>query len=127
MDWRVDPDSDVQPSRQLVLAALDALASGRFAAGDCLPSVRALAASALVNPNTAARAWRELEHLGVARARNGSGVFVTPDGPRLARELRRAATLAALERAWAEALRAGHERSDLLRTLDPPASERRSA
>jgi DNA-binding transcriptional regulator YhcF (GntR family) len=118
MDWRVDPDADVQPSRQLVDRALDAIAAGRFAAGDCLPSVRALAAAALVNPNTAARAWRELERLGVARGRNGAGVFVTTDGPRIARELRRAATRAALERAWAAALGAGHDPADLVRELN---------
>jgi len=114
----------VPPSRQLVEAALDAIASGRFEAGDCLPSVRALAAAALVNPNTAARAWRELEQLGVARGRNGAGVFVTPEGPVLARGLRRGATLAELNRAFDAALRAGHDVHELQRLL---GARRRSA
>jgi GntR family transcriptional regulator len=124
MEWRVDPSSEVQPSRQLVDAALDAVAAGRFAAGDCLPSVRGLAAAALVNPNTAARAWRELEHLGVARGRNGAGVFVTAEGPAIARALRRDKTRSALRRAWDEALRAGHDPAELWREL---CANRRSA
>ena len=119
MDWSIDPASEVPPSRQLVEAALDAVAAGRFAAGDCLPSVRGLAAAALVNPNTAARAWRELEALGVAEGRNGAGVFVTAEGPARARALRRGATLAALRRAWDEALRAGHDPDELRRELGP--------
>lgn len=124
MDWTIDPASEVPPSRQLVEAALDALAAGRFAAGDCLPSVRGLAAAALVNPNTAARAWRELERLGVAEGRNGAGVFVTAEGPDRARALRRASTLLALRRAWGEALRAGHDPEELRREL---GSRRRTA
>ena len=88
--------------------------AGELAAGAQLPSVRGLAAEALVNHNTVARAWRELEHLGVVAGENGRGVFVTPQGPARARELRRAATLAAYERALAEALRSGHDIEELI-------------
>lgn len=113
-EWKVDPSLDVPPSRQLVEAVLDAVASGRIAAGGQLPSVRGLAAEVLVNANTVARAWRELEHLGVVAGENGRGVFVTRAGPAIARELRAAQTLAAFERALGEALRAGHALEDLL-------------
>src|SRR5687768_6672630 len=112
-EWTIDPGLDVPPSRQLVEAVLDAVASGRLAAGGQLPSVRGLAAEVLVNANTVARAWRELEHLGVVAGENGRGVFVTPQGPARARELRRAATLAAYERALGEALRSGHDIEEL--------------
>ncbi len=50
--------------------------SGRLAAGERLPPVRKLAEQLLVNPNTAARAYRELEAAGVIVTRRGSGVFV---------------------------------------------------
>ena len=43
MGFRVDTRSDVPPSRQLVEAVLDRVASGALAPGDRLPSVRALA------------------------------------------------------------------------------------
>jgi DNA-binding transcriptional regulator YhcF (GntR family) len=125
--WSVDPRSDVPPSRQLVLAVLDALASDELASGAQLPSVRALAAQALVNHNTVARAYLELEHLGAVEGRNGRGVFVTSAGPRIARKARRDSTLAAFARATREALRAGHERAELAALLERESDTRRSA
>jgi GntR family transcriptional regulator len=114
MDWTVDLAADAPPSRQLVRALLDAIACGDLAAGDQLPSVRQLAAKALVNHNTVARAYRDLEHMGIVRGHNGLGVFVSATGPRIARDERRAGTLAEFRRAAGEALRAGHAADDLV-------------
>ena len=108
MRLRVDTDRPLPPSQQLVEAVLDAVASGELRAEDRLPSVREAAAAALVNPNTVARAWRDLEALGVVEGRAGSGVFVTAAGPDVARRERRKATLASLRQAAEEAVRAGH-------------------
>jgi DNA-binding transcriptional regulator YhcF (GntR family) len=127
MDWSVDPDSDVPPSRQLVEAVLDAIASGALEPGAQLPSVRAMAAAALVNHNTVARAYLELERLGATEPVNGVGVFVTLRGPEVAAEERRARTLMVLRRALAEALRAGHTYEDVQRLLKEEAWTRRSA
>jgi GntR family transcriptional regulator len=110
---RVDPHSDVPPSRQIVEACLDRVASGVLSPGDRLPSVRALASEALVNPNTVGRAYRDLEALGVVEGRNGSGVFVREGGPAVARAQRHRATLDAFRRAAREALRAGHSAESL--------------
>lgn len=123
LDWTVDPHADAAPSKQLVLRALDALASGELAAGAQLPSVRQLAARALVNHNTAARAYRDLEQLGVVRGQNGLGVFATQDAPRLARELRRRSTLDAFRGAAKDALRAGHPLNGLVTELSNLASK----
>ena len=127
MAWTVDPRSDVPPSRQLVEAVLDAIAAGELAPGAQLPSVRTMAAAALVNHNTVARAYLELAHLGATEGQNGRGVFVTDAGPGIAREARRAATLAAFTRAAAEALRAGHARRRLIEILEREKESRRSA
>lgn len=126
-EWNVDPDSDVPPSRQLVEAVLDAIATGALEPGSQLPSVRAMAAKALVNHNTVARAYQELERLGVTEPVNGVGVFVALRGPEIAAEDRRATTLANLRRAIAEALRAGHGFEDVQRLLKEEAWSRRSA
>ena len=107
MAWTVDPRSDVPPSRQLVEAVLDGIASGELAAGAQLPSVRAMAAEAMVNHNTVGRAYLELEHLGAVEGQNGRGVFVTERGRAIARQARLGTTLAAFRRATHEALRAG--------------------
>lgn len=114
MRLRVDPHSHVPPSQQLVCAVLDAIASGSLLPGDRLPPVRAVAAEVLVNPNTVAKAWRDLEHLGVTAGRNGSGVFVTDEGPEVARTRRRAETLAQLATAVAAARQAGHDDQAIL-------------
>ena len=118
MDWTTDPTRELSPSRQIVARALDAIAGGQLAVGEALPSVRKMAAEALVNHNTAARAYRELELLGVVQPQSGRGVFITPRGPALARKQRRAETLAVLERALEEALLAGHDIQALRKLLD---------
>ena len=123
LDWTVDPHADVPPSRQLVHRALDAFASGAFAPGDRLPSVRQLAGLALVNHNTAARAYRELEDLGVVRGENGLGVFATDAAERIVRELRLDATLESFQEAAREALRAGHPLTELQGELASVASK----
>jgi len=127
MEWVVDPDADVPPSRQLVEAVLDAIATGAIEPGAQLPSVRAMAAEAMVNHNTVARAYQELERLGATEAMNGVGVFVTLRGPEVAAGERRAVTLAALRRALAAALRAGHTYEDVQRLLTEEAWSRRTA
>ena len=127
VDWSIDPDADVPPSRQLVQIVLDAIASGELEPGTQLPSVRTLAAEAMVNHNTVARAYEALERLGATEGVNGVGVFVTLGGPEVAAAERRAATLSVLRRALAEALRAGHTYEDVQRLLKEEAWTRRSA
>ena len=135
MNVRVDPHSLVPPSQQLVAAVHVAIATSSLRPGDRLPSVRSLAAEALVNPNTVAKAWRDLEHLGVTEGRNGSGVFVTAAGPEVARALRLAETLATFTTAVRQALRAGHSEEALLAAFaveramgeDAPAAARTNA
>ena len=90
--------------------------------GDCLPSVRKLAAEVLVNPNTVGKAYRELEHLGVVEGRAGSGVYVTEAGPSRARSMRRRETLRGLDAAFQAALAAGHGRQALFKRLTAEAA-----
>ena len=62
------------------------VASGRLAPGDKLPPVRKLAEDLLVNPNTVARAYRDLETLGLLKTRQGSGVTISEAGSPLAQD-----------------------------------------
>jgi len=52
--------------------------SGAIAADEKLPSVRELAASLAINPNTIQRAYRELESMGVIYTVPGKGAFASP-------------------------------------------------
>ena len=59
------------------------IVTGRLAPGDRLPSARDLALLHGINPNTAARVYRELEQSGVCFTRRGLGTFVTEDPDRI--------------------------------------------
>ncbi len=52
------------------------IASGQLQPGDELPTIRGMAESLRVNPNTVARAYRELEHEGLVEKRRTTGTFV---------------------------------------------------
>jgi GntR family transcriptional regulator len=75
--YRLDPRSGVAPYRQLVDQVRSALVSGLLREGDQLPSVRDVVTQITINPNTVHRAYRELEHLGIAEGRAGLGTFIT--------------------------------------------------
>jgi GntR family transcriptional regulator len=64
------------------------VASGRLAPGEELPAIRALAEQLLVNPNTVARAYRELEMAGIVTKRRTAGTYVSETGSPLARRER---------------------------------------
>jgi GntR family transcriptional regulator len=63
-------------------------ASGRLAPDDELPAIRVLAEQLLINPNTVARAYRELASDGVIETRRGAGAYVSRAGSPLARRER---------------------------------------
>jgi len=61
------------------------VASGRLSPGEQLPPVRTLAEDLVINPNTVARAYRELEREGILVTRRGAGVYVSDAGSPLAK------------------------------------------
>ena len=85
MQIRVSSSDGVPIYLQIVNQVKYLVASGRLAPGEQLPPVRKLAEQLLVNPNTVARAYRELEMAGAIVTRRGSGVFVSDSGSPLAR------------------------------------------
>ena len=64
------------------------VASGRLTAGEELPPIRVLAERLLINPNTVARAYRELEVAGIVEKRRTAGTYVSDQGSPLARRER---------------------------------------
>jgi GntR family transcriptional regulator len=64
------------------------IASGRLEAGEELPPIRTLAEQLLINPNTVARAYRELEIAGVVTKRRTAGTYVSDTRSPLARRER---------------------------------------
>jgi GntR family transcriptional regulator len=76
--WALEFHSGIPVYKQIMHHVQAAVAAGRLGAGDQLPTIRALHEKLEVNPNTVAKAYRELQHLGVIAAEHGSGCYVTP-------------------------------------------------
>lgn len=77
MAWNLDSDRPI--FLQIVERIQTDIVSGRYKAGDKLPSVRELAAEAAVNPNTMQKAFTELERTGLVYSKRTSGRFITED------------------------------------------------
>jgi DNA-binding transcriptional regulator YhcF (GntR family) len=76
----LDTGGDEPPYEQIRTQIAAQVASGALAPGTRLPTVRALAATLGIAPNTVARAYRELEHSGVVTTRGRNGTVVNGDG-----------------------------------------------
>src|SRR3954451_3673881 len=85
MDIHISPHDGVPIYQQIVTQVKYLVAAGRLAAGEELPAIRVLAERLRVNPNTVARAYRELEVAGVVEKRRTAGTFVSAGGAPLAR------------------------------------------
>ena len=66
IQFHIDPRSGVAPYRQLVQQVRQALRLGILHEGDQLPTVKEVVAQVAINPNTVLKAYRELEHEGLA-------------------------------------------------------------
>ncbi len=80
MLFRSNPSSGVPVYLQLIDQVKHAIDVGALSPGDQLPAIRRVAEDLVINPNTVAKAYRDLEHDGVIELRQGSGAFVTENG-----------------------------------------------
>src|SRR5262245_13158935 len=85
MQIHISPTDGVPIYLQIVNQVKYLVSSGRLAAGEELPPIRTLAEKLVVNPNTVARAYRELEQAGLVIKRRTTGTYVSGLGTRLAR------------------------------------------
>ena len=77
MLFRPNPSLGVPIYLQLMEQVKHAIETGALRPGDQLPGIRPLAEELVMNPNTVAKAYRELEHEGVVELRHGAGAFVS--------------------------------------------------
>ncbi len=77
-----NPSSGVPAYRQLIDQIRHAIETGALRPGEQLPGTRKVAEDLVMNPNTVAKAYQELEHQGVIEMRKGLGAFVARDGRR---------------------------------------------
>src|SRR5687767_14933989 len=77
MLFRSNPALGVPIYLQLMEQVKHAIESGALRAGEQLPGIRPLAEELVINPNTVAKAYRELQHEGLIELRHGAGAFVS--------------------------------------------------
>ena len=107
MDFQIDVTSRTPIYRQLAEQIRSAIARGRLQASSRLPSVREMSRRLVINPNTVARVYTELESEGLLVMRQGLGVFVAPPGTGLTKKTRRDRLLVLLDGFFTEAVLLG--------------------
>src|ERR1700743_215626 len=88
MQIHISTTDGVPIYQQIVNQIKYLVSSGRLTAGEELPPIRALAEKLVINPNTVARAYRELENAGIVEKRRTAGTYVSDQGSPLARRER---------------------------------------
>jgi GntR family transcriptional regulator len=127
IEFHLDSKSGVPTYLQLVQQVKHALQLGILRPGDQLPTVKEVVGSLTINPNTVLKAYRELDHEGIAEGRRGQGTFVSSDlAPMPPDDLK--ALRSSLQR-WIERARvAGLDDENMVAlfadTVRPPASWR---
>jgi GntR family transcriptional regulator len=117
MEFQCDTTSRVPIYRQLMDQIRQGVARGRLRPGSRLPSVRVLSRDLIVNPNTVARAYTELEREGVLNTRQGLGVFVAEPQAELSAAARRERLAHALDLFLTEAVHLGFSADEVIAAL----------
>ena len=81
MILKPNPATGVPIYLQLMEQVKHAIATGALRPGEQLPGIRPLAEELVINPNTVAKAYRELQHEGVIELRHGAGAFISARAP----------------------------------------------
>jgi GntR family transcriptional regulator len=103
MQFRIDNASDRAVYLQIIDQVKRDVAMGRLAKEERLPTVRQLAQQLAINPNTIAKAYRQLEQEGIIVTRSGAGAFVANLDSVLSKSVRRRLICDELERIVVEA------------------------
>jgi len=103
MQFRIDNASDRPVYQQIMDQIKRDIALGRLIKNEKLPTVRQLARQLAINPNTIAKAYRQLEQEGIIVTKAGAGAFVANLDSNLSRSVRKKLISEELERITVEA------------------------
>ena len=127
MNIHIAPGDGVPVYLQIINQVKYLVAAGRLVPGDELPPIRTLAQQLLVNPNTVARAYRDMESAGIVVTRRGAGTFVSESGSPLARAERVRILTERVDALLAEAHHLGFALDDVTRLIQQRHSGIRNA
>lgn len=124
MEIVLSNSSDKPIYEQIAAQIRDAVAAGELAAGEQLPSIRALAAQLRISAITTKRAYQDLEAQGYVTTIPGKGCFVAEQNLDLLREERLRRVEASLARAVCDARACGLSDDELRKMLDIQLEEK---
>jgi len=114
MQFRIDNASDRPVYQQIIDQVKRDIALGRLNKDEKLPTVRQLAKQIAINPNTIAKAYRQLEQEGIIVTKPGAGAFVANLDSNLSRAVRKKIISEELERIAVEAFHMQIDRQTLM-------------
>ena len=118
MFLKIDATNGVPLYFQIAKEVKHSIAVGSLRPGEQLPSVREVALQITVNPNTVAKAYRELELQGIVETRRGTGTFVSKEVVSISKEERSRTVAELIDRALDEAEHLRMSESELMRLFD---------
>lgn len=101
-----------------------AVENGVLRPGDQLPGMRKLAETMVMNPNTVAKAYRELEHEGLIELRQGAGAFISENLNTKALTDRMQTARPIVDKAIERLLALGLSEEEIKRLIDASIAER---
>jgi GntR family transcriptional regulator len=114
MEFSIDTSSRLAIYRQLAQQIRRAVARGLLRPEDRLPSVRELSRTLVINPNTVARVYTELEREGILSTRPGLGVFVAAPKAELTKKVRKERLQELLDQLLTEAVHLGFTADEVI-------------
>ncbi len=114
MRWHISTASRLPIYQQLAQQIREAIARGELQPEANLPSVRQLSRELVINPNTVARAYTELEREGLLVSRPGRGIYVAQPRNDLTRAARDRRLMEQLDRWLTEAVHLGYAADEVL-------------
>jgi GntR family transcriptional regulator len=122
MAFHIDTGSRVPIYQQLAQQVREGAARGELQPEERLPSVRQMSQDLVVNPNTVARAYIELEREGVVVTRPGLGVFVAQPKSELTKAVRDRRLFESIDRTLTEAVHLGYAAEEVMRLVTQRAA-----
>lgn len=109
----IDAHNGLAVYDQIVRQVKFVIADGVLSVGELVPSVRELARELAINPNTVARAYRQLQDDGVLEPVRGTGLAVTRPAKKLCRDARRELLATRISQVVAEAIHSGLDANEV--------------
>jgi len=114
MQFRIDNGGDRPVYQQIIDQVKRDVALGRLLTGEKLPTVRQLAGLLAINPNTIAKAYRQLEQEGIIVTRPGAGAFIADINSTMSMSVRKRILCDDIERVIVEAVHMQIEKQSLI-------------